>query len=265
MNTTEKPITLKSSEEIELLYKANQIVGAVLDTLKSVVHEGITTYALDVVAEECCRDLGAMPAFKGYRGFPASLCASVNEEVVHGIPSKHKILKDGDIISLDFGSIYKGYYGDAAITVPVGKVTPVVEKLLTVTEMSLTEGIKQAIVGNRVSDISKAIQTVCEGAGFFVVRQFVGHGIGSQLHEPPEVPNYVQKQPSPRLLEGMVLAIEPMVNLGVSKVKILKDQWTVVTADRQPSAHFEHSIAITKDGPRILSSFIKPNVSTESN
>ncbi len=257
MKNFEKSITLKSTEEIELLYEANQIVASVLDTLRANIREGISTHALDVIAEECCRDQGAIPAFKGYRGFPASLCASVNEEVVHGIPSKHKILKTGDIISLDFGTVFKGYFGDSAITVAVGKIPPLVEKLLNVTEKSLLDGINKAVVGNRISDISRAIQTTCEEAGFFVVRQFVGHGIGTQLHEPPEVPNYVQKQPSPRLLEGMVLAIEPMVNLGVAKVKILRDQWTVVTADRQPSAHFEHSIAITKNGPRILSYFGK--------
>lgn len=253
MKTIEKSITLKSPEEIELLYRANQIVASVLELLKSLVREGVTTYALDSAAEEYCRDQGALPAFKGYKGFPASLCASVNEEVVHGIPSKQKILKNGDIVSLDFGSIYHGYYGDAAITVPVGEVSPTVQKLLDVTAQSLIDGIQKAIVGNRIVDISKAIQTRCEDAGFHVVRQFVGHGIGSQLHEPPEIPNYVQNQSSPRLLEGMVLAIEPMVNIGVSKVKVLKDQWTVVTADRRPSAHFEHSIVITKDRPKILS------------
>ena len=253
MKTIDKSITLKSAEEIELLYRANQIVASVLQLLKSLVCDGISTYTLDAAAEKHCRDQGALPAFKGYKGFPASLCASVNEEVVHGIPSKHKILKNGDIVSLDFGSIYQGYYGDAAITVPVGEVSPVVQKLLDVTSQSLLDGIQKAVVGNRIVDISKAIQTRCEAAGFHVVRQFVGHGIGSQLHEPPEIPNYVQNQSSPRLLEGMVLAIEPMVNIGASKVKVLRDQWTVVTADRLPSAHFEHSIVITKDGPKILS------------
>lgn len=253
MKTIDKSITLKSAEEIELLYRANQIVASVLQLLKSLVCDGISTYTLDAAAEKHCRDQGALPAFKGYKGFPASLCASVNEEVVHGIPSKHKILKNGDIVSLDFGSIYQGYYGDAAITVPVGEVSPVVQKLLDVTSQSLLDGIQKAVVGNRIVDISKAIQTRCEDAGFHVVRQFVGHGIGSQLHEPPEIPNYVQNQSSPRLLEGMVLAIEPMVNIGASKVKVLRDQWTVVTADRLPSAHFEHSIVITKDGPKILS------------
>lgn len=253
MKTSDNSVILKSPEEIEILYKANQIVGTVLSELKSRICDGITTYALDVIAEECCRDLGAFPAFKGYRGFPASLCASVNEEVVHGIPSKNRVLKNGDIVSLDFGSIFKGYYGDSAITVSVGNVSQEIEKLLAITEMALAAGIKQAVIGNRISDISRSIQNTCEEAGFSVVRQFVGHGIGTELHEPPEVPNYVQKQPSPRLLEGMVLAIEPMVNLGISKVKILKDKWTVVTADRKPSAHFEHSVAITQDGPRILS------------
>lgn len=253
VNTVDKSITIKSSEEIELLYRANQIVASVLNMLRNLVCEGVTTYTLDIAAEELCRDQGAIPAFKGYKGFPASLCASVNEEVVHGIPSKQKFLKNGDIVSLDFGTIYNGYYGDSAITVAVGEVSPIVQRLLDVTQLSLDDGIQKAVVGNRVVDISRAIQTRCEEAGFFVVRQFVGHGIGSQLHEPPEIPNYVQNLSSPRLLEGMVLAIEPMVNIGASKVKVLKDQWTVVTANRRPSAHFEHSIAITKNGPRILS------------
>lgn len=253
MNNHEKPITLKSLEEIEILYQANQIVASVLALLRAQIHEGMTTLALDKLAEEFCRDHGAIPAFKGYRGFPASLCASVNEEVVHGIPSKHRILRNGDIISLDFGTFYKGYYGDAAITVPVGDVKPSILSLLDVTEKSLFAGIEKAIVGNRIVDISRAIQSTCEEHDYSVVRQFVGHGIGTQLHEAPEIPNYVQRQSSPRIMEGMVLAIEPMVNLGAAKVKILKDQWTVVTADRQPSAHFEHSVAILKDGPRILS------------
>jgi methionyl aminopeptidase len=177
----------------------------------------------------------------------------VNEEVVHGIPSKKKILCLGDIISLDFGALYKGFYGDAAITVPVGTIEPKVALLVEVTEVALYKGIEQAKVGNRVSDVSRAIQQYIEEHGFSVVRQFVGHGIGTSLHEPPEIPNYVQKQASPRLLDGMVLAIEPMVNFGGARVKVLNDQWTVVTADRKPSAHFEHSVAITSQGPRILS------------
>ncbi len=246
-------ITLKTPEEIELMHQANRIVAGVLKLLQSQVIDGISTFALDKLAEEYCRDHGAIPAFKGYKKFPASLCASVNEEVVHGIPSRSKILKIGDIISLDFGTLYKGFYGDAAITVPVGEVHPKVNRLLDVTYAALMKGIEQAQVGKRISDISRAVQEHSELQGFTVVRQFVGHGIGSQLHEPPEIPNYVQRQSSPRLMEGMVLAIEPMVNLGVAHVKILKDQWTVVTADRKPSAHFEHSVAVTKHGPLILS------------
>lgn len=250
---SEKAITIKTSEEIELLFQANQIVSGVLDLLESKIVEGVSTYELDRLAEEYCYDQHAEPAFKGYKGFPASLCASVNEEVVHGIPSKKKILRQGDIISLDFGTRYKGFYGDAAITVAVGIVDPQIALLVEVTKNALDKGIEQARVGNRISDISRAIQNYTEEHGFSVVRQFVGHGIGANLHEPPEIPNYVQRQASPRILEGMVLAIEPMVNLGVAKVKILNDQWTVVTADRKPSAHFEHSVAVTPKGPKILS------------
>jgi len=250
---SDNAIIIKTSEEIELLFQANQIVSGVLDLLESKIVEGVSTFELDRLAEEYCYDQHAEPAFKGYKGFPASLCASVNEEVVHGIPSKKKILRQGDIISLDFGTRYKGFYGDAAITVAVGIIDPQTALLVEVTRKALDKGIEQAKIGNRISDISRAIQSYTEAHGFSVVRQFVGHGIGANLHEPPEIPNYVQRQASPRILEGMVLAIEPMVNLGVAKVKILNDQWTVVTADRKPSAHFEHSIAVTPKGPRILS------------
>ena len=253
MNSSDNAITLKTPDEISIMHQANSIVAGVLDLLRSRIVDGITTHTLDRLAEEYCRDHGAIPAFKGYKGFPASLCASVNEEVVHGIPSKSKYLKTGDVISLDFGTLYKGFYGDAAITVPVGTIEPRVQLLLDVTRDGLMKGIEQAVIGNRISDISRAVQNYCESYGFSVVRQFVGHGIGSNLHEPPEIPNYVQRQASPRLKEGMVLAIEPMVNLGGAKVKILKDQWTVITADRKPSAHFEHSVAITNHGPFILS------------
>lgn len=249
----EKAVTLKTPEEIQVMYRANQIVAGVLGLLKSRIAPGVSTFQLDKWAEEYCCDHHASPAFKGYRGFPASLCASINEEVVHGIPSKKRILHEGDIISLDFGTFYLGFYGDSAITVPVGQVRPDVTRLLEVTEASLYKGIEQAVVGNRVADISRAVQQCAEAGGFTVVRQFVGHGIGMHLHEPPEVPNYVQRQASPRLLEGLVLAIEPMVNLGAARVKILNDQWTVITADKKPSAHFEHSVAVTKDGPLILS------------
>jgi len=250
---SDQAITIKTPEEIELLFQANQIVSGVLDLLESKISDGISTFELDRLAEEYCYDHHAQPAFKGYKGFPASLCASVNEEVVHGIPSKKKILRQGDIISLDFGTRYQGFYGDAAITVAVGTIEPRVALLIEVTRTALQKGIEQAKIGNRISDVSRAIQQYTEEHGFSVVRQFVGHGIGTNLHEPPEIPNYVQRQASPRILEGMVLAIEPMVNLGAAKVKILNDQWTVVTADRKPSAHFEHSVAVTSQGPRILS------------
>lgn len=252
-NQSNNLVTIKTPEEIEILFHANQIVAGVLQLLENSISEGISTFELDKLAEEYCLDHNAKPAFKGYRGFPASLCASINEEVVHGIPSKKKILRPGDIISLDFGALYQGFYGDAAITVPVGIVQPQVKKLIEVTKQALKKGIEQAVVGNRISDISRAIQQYSESNQFSVVRQFVGHGIGANLHEPPEIPNYVQRQASPRIIEGMVLAIEPMINLGREKVTILKDQWTVVTVDRQPSAHFEHSVAVTSKGPLILS------------
>ncbi|MCP3851543.1 MAG: type I methionyl aminopeptidase [Gammaproteobacteria bacterium] len=232
---------------------ANSIVAGVLNMLRNFVKPGVTTLYLDKLSEEFCRDHKAIPAFKGYRGFPGSLCASVNEQVVHGIPSKKVILKEGDIISVDFGTLYKGFYGDAAVTIPVGNISDEVTRLLDVTETALKKGIEKVVIGNRVSDISRAVQTYAEENGFSVVRQFVGHGIGASLHEAPEVPNYVERKSSPRLIAGMVLAIEPMVNMGTEKVKILNDQWTVITKDRKPSAHFEHSVAITEDGPIILS------------
>jgi len=252
-NQSDQAIIIKTAEEIELLYQANQIVAGVLKLLDSKIVPGISTFELDRLAEEFCLDHHGQPAFKGYRGYPASLCASVNDEVVHGIPSKKKILKDGDIISLDFGACFQGFYGDAAITVPVGDIDSQTAALINTTQIALYKGIEQAVTGNRISDISRAVQQVAEGNGFSVVRQFVGHGIGNNLHEPPEIPNYVQRQASPRILAGMVLAIEPMVNMGGAKVKILKDQWTVVACDHKPSAHFEHSVAVTPEGPRILS------------
>lgn len=251
--SSKKRISVKTPEEIEIMGTANRIVAGVLTMLKDEVVPGVTTYYLDKISEEYCRDHGATPAFKGYRGFPGSLCASVNEQVVHGIPSRKVRLKEGDIISVDFGSYYKGFYGDSAVTIPVGTVSAELERLLRVTETSLKKGIEQVAIGNRISDISKAVQTYAETNGFSVVRQFVGHGIGSELHEAPEIPNYVQKMPSPRLLAGMVLAIEPMVNMGTEKVKVLRDQWTVVTEDSKPSAHFEHTVAVTDNGPLILS------------
>lgn len=233
---------------------ANQIVAAVLDLLGRQIRPGLSTLTLDRWAEQYCRDQHAVPAFKGYRGFPGSLCVSINEQVVHGIPSKKVFLRDGDVVSIDFGVLYQGYYGDAAVTLPVGAISPEKDKLLRVTRESLDLAIAQVQIGNRIADISRAVQEHVEKNGFSVVRQFVGHGIGTSLHESPEVPNYVQKgKTSPRIVEGMVLAIEPMVNAGTYKVKVLDDDWTVVTADRRPSAHFEHSVAATSGGPLVLS------------
>ncbi len=215
---------------------------------------GLSTWELDICAEEFARQHGAVPAFKGYHGFPGSLCVSLNEQVVHGIPSKNVILAEGDIVSIDFGVLYKGFYGDAAVTLAIGEIDAAKTNLLKVTRESLYKGIEQAIVGNRINNISAAVQAHVEKHGYSVVKQFVGHGIGAALHEGPEVPNYsIQKKRTPRIMAGMVLAIEPMVNLGTFEVKVLKDEWTVITKDKSPSAHFEHSIAVTEEGPIILS------------
>ncbi len=249
-----KAITIKSRDEIQVMAEANRIVAEVLVMLEKVVEPGITTFELDQMAEELCQKRKALPAFKGYRGFPGSLCVSINEEVVHGIPSRKRRLKKGDIISVDFGTLYQGYYGDSAVTIPVGRINSEKEKLLKVTEESLSKAIEQVRIGNRVSDVSSAVQEHVEKNGLSIVRQFVGHGIGTLLHEGPEIPNFVQEGPSPRLLEGMVLAIEPMVNIGTHQVKVLRDNWTVITSDKKSSAHFEHSVAVTKDGPLVLSS-----------
>ncbi len=246
-------IIIKTPAEIEIMAEANRIVAGALNLLIEEVRSGLTTWELDKLAETYCRDHGAEPAFKGYRGFPASLCVSINEQVVHGIPSKKVVLKDGDIVSVDFGTKYRGFFGDSAVTIPVGGVSPEIERLLRVTDESLYLAIEQVKVGNRVSDISRAVESHALANGFSVVKQFVGHGIGTALHEAPEIPNYVEKKSSPRLVEGMVLAIEPMLNLGDYGVKVLRDQWTVVTKDSQPSAHFEHSVALTADGAVILS------------
>jgi len=249
-----KSIILKSNAEIEQIGLANQIVARTLSMLKDRIEPGVSTWQLDLWAEDFCRESGAIPAFKGYRGFPGSLCVSLNEQVVHGIPSKKVILQEGDILSIDFGVKYKGYYGDSAITVPIGTLDSKISELLNVTEESLYKGIAQAKIGNRIDDISTAVQNHVEQYGFSVVRQFVGHGIGANLHEPPEIPNYHRKGPSPRILEGMVLAIEPMINIGTHEVKILKDGWTVITKDKKMSAHFEHTIAVTQDEALVLSS-----------
>ena len=245
-------IILKTSEEIEFIACASRIVADAQQALMNEVHPGITTGHLDLLAEEYIRSRGGIPAFKGYRSFPKTLCASVNDQVVHGIPSQ-RVLKEGDIIGLDLGAIIEGFYGDGAVTIPVGTVRPEVSKLITVTKEALMKGIDQAMVGNRLSDISHAIQTHVEKGGFSVVRDFVGHGIGRQLHEEPQVPNYGRPGQGPRLREGMVLAIEPMVNMGGSAVRVLEDGWTAVTSDGSLSAHFEHTVAIQPSGPpRIL-------------
>ncbi len=248
-------IILKSPEEIEKMRIANQIVARALKTLKEMVKPGMTTEELDRAAEEIILAAGARPSFKGYRGFPASLCASINSEVVHGIPGKRR-LKEGDIISLDLGTEYEGYYGDAAITVAVGKVSPEANRLMDVTRESLYKGIEQAKEGKHLSDISHAIQAHAEAAGFSVVTDFVGHGIGTKPHEDPQVPNYGPKGVGPILKSGMVLAIEPMINAGTHYVEVLDDDWTVVTRDGKLSAHFEHSIAITRNGADVLSELV---------
>lgn len=245
-------LILKLPEEIEKARASNRIVAEVLNKLREKVKPGITTRELDIFAEEIAEKRGAKPAFKGYRGYPYSLCTSINEEVVHGMPST-RTLKEGDIIGLDFGVLYKGFFGDATITLPVGKVSPAALRLIDITKQSLYDGIEQARDGNRLGDISAAVQRTVEAAGFSVVRDFVGHGIGRNLHEEPQIPNYGKKGRGIELKSGMVLAIEPMVNQGDYKVRILQDGWTVVTEDRKLSAHFEHSIAITDNGPDILS------------
>ncbi len=244
-------IVIKSDEEIARMRKPNRVVAELLDYLEGLVRPGITTRELDSRAEEFIVKRGGKPAFKGYHGFPATICASINEEVVHGIPGTRR-LKEGDIIGIDLGVVMDGFYGDAARTFGVGKIDADAKRLMTVTEASLYKGIAQAVVGNRLYDISHAVQRHVEEAGFSVVRDFVGHGIGRQLHEDPQVPNYGPPHKGPRLERGMALAIEPMVNEGTWQVKVLEDGWTVVTADGRRSAHFEHTVVITDDGPEIL-------------
>lgn len=246
-------IILKTPAEIEIMAEASRVVAEVLEIIRKEVRPGVSTDDLDRLAEKEIRGRGATPAFKGYRNYPKTLCASVNEQVVHGIPSGRK-LKDGDIIGLDLGAIVGGFYGDSAVTVAVGRVPEKIATLVQVTEESLYLGIEQAVVGNRLTDISHAVQRHIESAGYSVVTEFVGHGIGRHLHEEPQVPNYGKPGQGPRLQSGMVLAIEPMVNVGGSAVRVLEDRWTAVTADGSLSAHFEHTIAIQPSGPaRILS------------
>lgn len=245
-------IHLKSRKEIETMKGASRIVAEILLELRENVHDGATTADLDKIAEDLTLKKKATPAFKGYRGFPATLCISVNDEVVHGIPSPKRVLKNGDVVGLDFGVIYDGYYGDSAVTVPVGSIAPEVDHLLKVTEQCLYNAIEQAVPGAFLSDVSAAVQRLADANNYGIVREFCGHGIGRSLHEDPPVLNYVQNGKGPKIKPGLVLAIEPMINLGTEKVRVLEDGWTVITADGKPSAHFEHTIAITQDGPVIL-------------
>ena len=245
-------ILYKSPPEVEALDRANALVLRVLDAVERMISPGVTTWDLDRVSEELTIKGGARPAFKGYHGFPGSLCTSINDEVVHGIPSKKRVLQEGDIISLDFGVLLDGYYGDSARTLPVGRVGPEADRLVRVTREALDRGIEAARPGNRLSDIGHAIQSHAEAAGFSVVREFVGHGIGSSLHEDPQVPNYGSPGTGPMLEEGLVLAVEPMVNQRQAEVKLLADGWTAVTVDGGLSAHFERCLAITARGPRVL-------------
>lgn len=245
-------IILKSQRELEYMYDAGQVVAGAHKEIREAVKPGVTTLELDRIAEDYIKKAKASPAFKGYNGFPASICASINEEVVHGIPSRLRQVKTGDIISIDIGAVLNGFVGDAAVTLPVGEIDEEVAHLLEVTEQSLNAGIEKALIDNRLSDISHAVQNYVENNGFSVVRDYVGHGIGRNMHEEPQVPNFGMPGRGPRLKAGMALAIEPMVNMGTYEVKTLGDNWTVVTKDRKPSAHFEHTIAITDKGPWIL-------------
>jgi len=247
----ESSIILKSAQEIQILREAGQILASIIEEVKCSLKSGMTTKEIDALAETAIKRKQVIPAFKGYRGFPGCACISVNNEVVHGIPSE-RVIKDGDIVSLDIGIIFKDYYSDTATTIPIGQVSSEIQQLLNVTRESLLIGIEKARVGNRLSDISHAIQVYVEANNLAIVRDFVGHGIGKSLHEDPEIPNYGPPNKGPVLKEDMVLAIEPMVNMGSWETKILSDGWTVATKDGQPSAHFEHSIAIAEEGPEIL-------------
>jgi methionyl aminopeptidase len=248
---TSQGIRIKSANEVDILRKAGKILSSIVIQLQSSLTSGMSTKDIDLKAEELVRQNKVTAAFKGYHGFPGVACVSVNEVVVHGIPGP-RVIKDGDIVSLDIGIIYEGYYSDTAVTVGIGNISPEIRRLLDVTQASLFRGIEQARVGNRLSDISFAVQSFVEMHGFSVVRDFVGHGIGRALHEEPEIPNYGRAGQGPVLAEGMVFAIEPMVNMGGHRTKTLSDGWTVVTEDGKPSAHFEHTIVITARGPEIL-------------
>lgn len=244
-------IPIKSREELDKMRMAGSILARIINQLQGAVSIGAATIEIDRYAEELVNKEHCIAAFKGYRGFPANVCTSVNEEIVHGIPGERR-LKDGDIISLDIGINYEGYFADAAVTLPVGRVSPEAKKLIDVARRALSEGIKRAVVRNQLSDISYGIQDYVEKNGFSVVRQFVGHGIGSQLHEEPEIPNFGRPHQGPQLREGMVFAIEPMVNMGTWESKMSENGWTAATLDGLPSAHFEHTVAITEQGPEVL-------------
>lgn len=245
-------IVCKSSGEIEKMRRSGRVLRQVLNAVKPLVAPGISTMDLEKVAEKKIRELGAKPAFKGYYDYPCVLCTSLNHEVVHGIPSSSRILKEGDILSIDCGVVVDGYYADSAFTLPVGTISGEAQRLLDVTEESLRKAIEASRIGATLGDVGAAVQEYVEANGFSVVREFVGHGIGTRLHEEPQVPNYGTRGHGPKLREGMVLAIEPMVNAGGPGVRVLEDKWTAVTEDGMPSAHFEHSVAVTKDGPVIL-------------
>ena len=248
-------ISIKTDEEIELLRESNLLVGKTLGEMAKHIRPGVSTLELDRIADEFIRSHGAVPGFLGYGGFPNSLCISVNDVVVHGIPSADCVLKEGDVVSIDCGTLKNGYYGDSAYTFEVGRVDDEIHRLLVTTKESLYKGIEKAVAGLRIGDIGHAIQSYCESAGFSVVRELVGHGVGKNLHEDPQVPNYGRTGQGIKLKEGMVIAIEPMINLGERHVYIEEDGWTIRTRDRKPSAHFEHTLAIRKHGVDILSSF----------
>ena len=245
-------VEIKSADEIAVMRDSGRIVCEILDELEKAVAPGVSTWDLDQLAESLIYKKGSKPAFKGYLGFPCCLCASINEEVVHGIPSRKRKLQEGDLMKLDFGVVYRGYYGDAARTVPVGKVSPEAQALIDATRESLNQGIAAALVSNRIGDIGYAVQRFVEAKGYSVVRDFVGHGVGKKLHEAPQVPNFGEPQTGMRLRPGMTLAIEPMVNMGTPQVEVLDDDWTAITRDHKLSAHFEHTILITDQGPEIL-------------
>ncbi|SUP44582.1 type I methionyl aminopeptidase [Veillonella criceti] len=253
-------IILKSEHEIEYIRQACKLTVETLQQLIAVAKPGVSTLELDQFAEEYIRSHGGEPSCKGYYGYPATICASINDEVVHGIPNAHRKLKNGDIISIDLVSSVNGYHGDSCVTIPIGKVKPQVMKLLKVTEESLFKGIEQAVVGNRVGDISHAVQTYCEKFGFGVVRDFVGHGLGREMHEDPQIPNYGPAGHGPLLKPGMVLCIEPMITMGTYEVQVLGDDWTAVTRDGKPAAHFEHTVVVTENGPEILTMRDEPRL-----